>query len=69
MKIIFILSLVSLLVFAVTSVIKERRYSRLIRYASCAVTVVFALVAGIAESYLLPLSIGVAIFSAVSLGL
>ena len=69
MKIIFILSLVSLLVFAVTGVVKERKYSRLIRYASCAVTVVFALVAGIAESYLLSLGIGVAIFTAVSLGL
>ena len=69
MKIVFILSLVSLLVFAVASVLKERKYTRLVRYASCAVTVVFALVAGIAECYLLSLGIGVAVFAAVSMGL
>ncbi len=69
MKIIFILSLVSLLVLAVAGVLKERKYSRLVRYAACAITVVFAIVSGIAESYLMPLCIGVAIFSAVSLGL
>ena len=69
MKIVFILSLISLLAFAVTGVLKERKYSRLIRYATCAVTVIFAIVAGIAESYLMPLCIGVAIFSAASLGL
>ncbi len=69
MKIIFILSLVSLLVFAVAGILKERKYSRLVRYASCALTVVFSIAAGIGEAYLMPLCIGVAIFSAVSLGL
>ena len=69
MKIVFILSLVSLLVFAVAGVLKERQYSRLVRYASCAVTVVFSLVAGIAEGYLLSLGIGIAVFTAVSMGL
>lgn len=69
MKILFILSLISLLVFAVASILKERKYTRLVKYASCGVTVAFALIAGIAEHYLLSLGIGVAVFSAVSLGL
>ncbi len=67
MKILFILAILSLAVFCTASILKERRYTRLVRYLSCGVTVVFALAAGIAESYLLSLGIGIALFSAVSL--
>ena len=48
MKFIFILALLSLLVFAVASIIKERRFTKIVRYASCGATVVFSLIAGIA---------------------
>lgn len=69
MSILFILSILSLTVFAVTSILRERTYSRLIRYITCGAAAVFAIVAGVIDSYLLPLGIGVALFAAVSLGL
>ncbi len=69
MNILFIISIVSLLVFAAASILKERKNSRLVRYASCGATVIFSLAAGIMEHYLLSLGVGVAIFAAVSLGL
>lgn len=69
MKILFIISLLSLAVFAAAGILKERRYTRTVQYLSCGITVAFALAAGIAERYLLPLAIGVTIFTAVSFGL
>ena len=69
MKILFILALISLLVFAAASIIKERIHTRTVRYVSCGATVIAFLAAGIAESYLLPLGIGIAVFALLSLGL
>ena len=68
MNILFILSLLSLAVFAAASILKKRRYSDLIRYISCGGTVIFAFAAGFGAHYLMPLCIGVAIFAVVSLG-
>ena len=69
MKILFIISLISLLAFAVASIVKEMKYTKLIRYASCALTIVFALAAGISERYLLSLGVGIAVFATLSMAL
>lgn len=69
MKILFILSLLALAVYAAASILKERRFTRVVRWISCGAAVILAPVAGIGERYLLPLGIGVAVFAAVSMGL
>lgn len=69
MKFIFILALLSLLVFAVASIIKERRLTKIVRYASCGATVVFSLIAGIAAPYLRELGVGVAVVTIISFAL
>lgn len=69
MKILFILALIALMVFAVSSIIKERRYTKIIRLASCSLAVALSLIAAIAAPYLRSLGIGVAVLTAVSFGL
>lgn len=69
MKILFILALIALAVFAVSSIIKERRYTKIVRIISCSLAVILSLVAAIAAPYLRSLGIGVAVLSAVSFGL
>ena len=69
MKILFVLALFALLVFAAASIVKERKYTKIIRLVSCGIAVLFSLIAGIAAPYLLSLCIGTAIFSAVSFAL
>ena len=69
MKILFILALIALTVFAVSSIIKERRYTKIIRLVSCSLAVVLSLIAAIAAPYLRSLGIGVAVLTAVSFGL
>ena len=66
MKIVFILAILSLLVFAVASILKERKYTKLVRYISCGAAVVLSLVSAIAADYLRSLSIGIAIFTVIS---
>ena len=69
MKILFILSLLSLAVFAAASILKERRHTLAVRFISFGVTAAAALIAGIAERYLLGLAIGMTVFAALSMGL
>ena len=69
MKIIFILALIALAVYAVSSILKERRHSQKIRFVSCGAAVVLSLITAIAVPYLRSLSIGVAVFTAVSFAL
>ena len=66
MKIIFILAILSLLVFTVTSILKERKFTKPVRLISCGATVVCSLVTAIASSSLRSLSIGLVIFTALS---
>ncbi|MBQ3265641.1 MAG: hypothetical protein IJH07_07675 [Ruminococcus sp.] len=66
MKIIFIFAILSLLIFAVSSILKERKYTKPVRLISCGAAVVLSLVAAIAAPYLRSLGIGVAIFTALS---
>ena len=66
MKILFILAMIALLVFAVSGVIKERRYTKPVRLVSCGAAAVLSLISAIVSPYLLSLGIGVAIFSVVS---
>lgn len=67
MKILFILAMISLAVFAVSSIIKERRYTKIVRFVSCGATVVWAMISAIAVPYLRSLGIGVVIFTLLSL--
>ena len=69
MKILFILALIALAVFAVSSIIKERRYTKITRMVSCSLAVVLSLVSAIAAPYLRSLGIGVAVLTAASFGL
>ena len=69
MKILFILALIALMVFAVSSIIKERRYTKIIRLVSCSLAVVLSLIVAIAAPYLRSLGIGVAVLAVVSYGL
>ena len=69
MKILFIFAIIALAVFAVASIVKERKYTGIVRYASCGMTVVLSLIAAIAVPYLCSLGVGIAIFSAVSMAL
>ncbi|WP_316631489.1 hypothetical protein [uncultured Ruminococcus sp.] len=69
MKILFILALIALMVFAVSSIIKERRYTKIIRLVSCSLAVVLSLIVAIAAPYLRSLGIGVAVLTVVSYGL
>ncbi len=69
MKIIFILAILSLLVFAAASILKERKHTKIVRYASCGATVVLSLIAGITAPYLRSLSLGVALISILSFGM
>ena len=66
MKIIFILALLALLVFAVSSILKEFRYSKPVRLISCGAAVVLSLVAAIAAPYLRSLAIGMTIMTVIS---
>ena len=68
MKILFILALIALAVFTVSSILKERRYTKIIRLVSCSAAVVLSFVAAIAAPYLRSLSIGLAVLTAVSYG-
>ena len=69
MKILFILALIALAVFAVSSIIKERRFTKITRLVSCSLAVALSLIAAIAAPYLRSLGIGVAVLTAVSFGL
>ncbi|MEE3491821.1 hypothetical protein [Ruminococcus sp.] len=69
MKILFILALIALAVFAVSSIIKERKYTKIIRLVSCSLAVVLSLISAIAAPYLRSLGIGVAVLTAASFGL
>ena len=69
MKIVFALAILSLLVFTVASILKERKYTKIIRLVSCSAAVVLSLIAGIAAPYLRSLGIGAAVFTAVSFGI
>ena len=64
MKIVFILAIITLLVFAAASILKERKYTKIIRYISCGATVVLSVITAIAADYLRSLAIGMAIFTA-----
>ena len=66
MKIVFAFAILSLLVFAVASILKERKYTKIVRYISCGAAVVLSLVSAIAADYLRSLSIGIAIFTVIS---
>ena len=66
MKIIFAFAVLALLVFAASSILKERRYSKIVRIASCGAAVVLSLIAAIAAPYLRSLGIGLALFTALS---
>lgn len=66
MNILFAIAIISLLIFTVASILKERRYTKIVRVISCAAAVIFSLIAGIAAPYLLSLSIGLAVFTAAS---
>lgn len=69
MKILFILALIALTVFAVSSIIKERRYTKITRLVSCSLAVALSLISAIAAPYLRSLGIGVAVLTAASFGL
>ena len=69
MKILFAIAIIALLVFAVASILKERKYTKIIRFVSCGAAIVFSLIAGIAAPYLRSLGIGLAVFTAVSFAL
>ncbi len=69
MKIVFALAILSLLVFTVASIFKERKYTKVVRFVSCSAAVVLSLIAGIAAPYLRSLGIGVAVLTAVSFGI
>ena len=69
MKILFILALIALAVFAVASILKERKYTKIVRLVSCGAAVVLSMVAAIAAPYLRSLGIGVAVLTAASYGL
>ena len=66
MKIIFAFAVLALLVFAASSILKERKYSKIVRIASCGAAVVLSLIAAIAAPYLRSLGIGLALFTALS---
>ena len=69
MNILFCIALLALLAFAVSGVLKKLKYSGIVRIASCAVTVAASLAAGLTQSSLMPLSIGLAIGTALSWGI
>ncbi|MBQ9679806.1 MAG: hypothetical protein IJV48_03870 [Ruminococcus sp.] len=69
MKILFAIAIIALFVFAVASILKERKYTKIIRLVSCGAAIVFLLIAGIAAPYLRSLGIGLAVFTAVSFAL
>lgn len=69
MKIVFALAVISLLIFAVSSILKERKYTKITRFVSCGTAIVFSLIAGIAAPYLRSLGIGLSVFTAVSFAL
>ena len=69
MNILFIFAILALLVFAVSSILKERKYTKPVRYISCAATVLFSLIVGITAPYLLSLGIGVAVMAILSMAL
>ncbi len=69
MKILFILALIALAVFAVSSIIKERKFTKITRLVSCSLAVALSLIVAIAAPYLRSLGIGVAVLTAVSFGL
>lgn len=69
MNIIFALAIISLAVFAAASIVKERKYTTIIRCASCCITVLLLLISAIAAPYLRSLGIGMALFTALSFGL
>ena len=66
MNILFILGLLMLLTFAVSRIIKEKKYSKIIRIVSCGTAVLFFAITAITAPYLRSLSIGLALFTAVS---
>lgn len=69
MKIVFILAILSLLVFTVAGILKERKYTKLVRLISGGSAVVLSLVTAIAAPYLRAISIGAAIVTALAFGL
>ena len=69
MNILFVLAIVCLIAFAVSSILKPFRYTRIVRFASCAGAVIFSIAAGVVDSYLMPLCVGLAVFSVVSMGM
>lgn len=69
MKILFVFAVLALLALAVASIVKERKYTKMIRCVSCGAAVIFSLIAGIVQPYLLSLCIGTAIFTAIGFAL
>lgn len=69
MNIVFCIALLALVVYAVSSVLKKPKCIPLIRIASCAVTFIASLAAGLTERSLLSLGIGIALGTAISFGL
>ncbi|WP_407385597.1 hypothetical protein [Ruminococcus sp.] len=69
MNILYILAILSLLVFTVSSILKERKYTKITRLISCGAAVVLSLVTAIAAPYLRAVSIGTAAVTVLSFGL
>ena len=66
MNILFCIALLALLIFAAAGVMKKLKLQKPIMAASCAVAIVASLAAGFIQSSLMALSVGVALFSALS---
>lgn len=69
MKIIFILAIISLLVFTAASILKERKYTRIVRLASCGAAVILSLITAIGAPYLRAIGIGVAVVTVLGFAL